>query len=191
MKIRFLLIPAAIIALISFASCKKNSVTNITKVDTVTNTLRDTVIKNTSDTVKITDTATHNVADTLSGSLNGTAFIADVDSYYQSGYGGSTYFNVNTSDASGNYYYFSASTLDAALTAKTYGASGDVTTSDYIEVDPSAGGYNASDNSTTITITSIVGAIVKGTFTGTLYPNGDNTQPGITITNGQFTFVTL
>jgi len=114
-----------------------------------------------------------------------------VDPYYQSGYGGSTYFDVNTSDASGNNYYFTASTQGAALTAKTYGAPTDATTGDYIEVDPAAGGYNASDNSTTITITSIVGAIVKGTFTGTIYPNGDNTQPGITITNGQFTFVTL
>jgi hypothetical protein len=178
MRIKFLLFPAVLIVLIALASCTKSTTTTITKVDTVL----------------YIDTTTQAASDSISADIDGLLFAADSGVYYNFDH---QYYNYGTwnvvefksDDAKGNDFHLWFGTSANAFTAKTYGAFGDNNTLAGIEFDSTGGGSFWTStilNPATITITSVTSTSVKATFNGTLYPDGDSTQPGKVITNGKF-----
>jgi hypothetical protein len=179
MKIK-LILASALVALIAFASCKKNTVTN-------------TVIVN--DTLKVPDTANYAISETISASFNGvadTATIPDYYEHYQDQINSNNYnaFDFDVSDSNNNRIYLDVETLNSSITAKTYGAFGDSTTIAKIQFNNSSYSGSTILNPNTVTITSISGPTVKGTFQGTIYANGDTTSTDKkVITNGKFTIV--
>jgi hypothetical protein len=180
MKIKFVLL-SAIVALIAFASCKKNTTTTITKVDTV---------------LYLDSTVHASLSDSISADVDGLLFAADSGVYlefYKNSYyvSGKTFneFDFQSYDSKGNDFYIGLGTLGNTFTSKTYGSYKDTTTYVGIEFDSTSGSNYWSVtvlNPATVTITSVKGASIKGIFSGTVYPYGDSTQPGKVITNGKF-----
>lgn len=188
MRIKLLLLSAVVIALITFASCKKTTTNTVTHHDTTT--------------VKTFDTSSYVLADSVSANINGVPFPAYVypytDYYQSSGYNGKTfnYLDIDPADSNYNYYDLYIGTSAAFYTAKTYGAFGDTTTSASIDFQLNGQYFYGGTvlNPNTITITSISGTKIQGTFQGTVYLNGDTTQTGANkavITNGKFSSAVL
>jgi hypothetical protein len=186
MRIKILLL-SSIVALIAFASCKKNTTTTITKVDSV---------------LYLDSTIHASLSDSISADVDGLLFAADSgaylefdkDSYYTNGVPFNE-FDFQSYDSKGDDYYIWLGTSANNFTPKTYGAFGDSTTYAGVEFDSTGGGYYYSStvlNPATVTITSVSGTTVKGTFSGTIYRYGDSTQTGSNkkiITNGKFNLV--
>ncbi len=174
-----LILASALVALIALASCKKNTVTK-------------TVIEN--DTVKVRDTTNYPVSLVISADIDGVPDTTTIPSYYE--YytsGGFNVFDFQDADSVNNNLYVGIETLSNKFTAKTYGSFGDSTTEGYFEyysTSTSSWFYGSTIlNPNTVTVTSIVGTTLKGTFQGTIYLNGDTTQTGSNkevITNGKF-----
>jgi|GEM_PF-6473635 hypothetical protein len=191
MKVKILLL-SGVIALIAFASCTKTTTNTITNTDTITS------IVNHTDTLKIIDTTTRAVYDSTSALIDGTAFSTNLYPYfqYQSNVPSNhlNLFYFSSADVAGQKYYVGIYTTSNVIRAKTYGSFGDSTTSAIIEFDSTATNYyfysSTVLNPTTVTITSINGTLIKGTFQGTIYRNGDSTGTGYNkkiVTNGKFT----
>jgi hypothetical protein len=187
MKIRLLLL-SSVVALIVFASCKK--------------TQTNTVIQHDTTTVKTFDTTSYAMVDSVFSDLNGTPFPAYaypyIYNYKSTGYNGNPfyYLEIDPSDSNNNYYDIYIGTSLPAYTARTYGAYGDTTTETDLDIYFNGKYYYGSTvlNPNTITVTSISGSSMKGTFQGTVYVNGDTTQTGSNkqvITNGKFSIRAL
>jgi hypothetical protein len=177
-----LILASAFVALIAFASCKKSTVTK-------------TVIEN--DTLKIPDTANYAISEIISADVNGVGDTATIPDYYEHyidniGSNASNAFDFDEYDSANNRFYLQVETLNNSITAKTYGAFGDSTTVSDVEFYQSGTGWYYGStvlNPNTVTITSIIGTTLKGTFQGTIYLNGDTTQTGSNkkvVTNGKF-----
>ncbi len=187
MKIRLVLL-STIVALIALASCKKTTTNTITQHDT---------------TKVITfDTSSYALADSVSADINGVPFPANVypyiEYYTDNGYNGKTFnfLDIDPSDSNNNYYDLYIATGSPSYSAKTYGAFGDTTTEAFIDFSLNGQYYYGSTvlNPNTITITSISGSTMKGTFQGTVYVGGDTTATGTNkavITNGKFSMAVL
>ena len=155
MKITYLPI-IALVALISFASCKKSSNSGVPKA-TLTATIDDTAYN-------------------FNGGFDGEAF----------NFGPEYGFEAEYKDTlNGNQFYITMGKFDTSkLALKTYYET-DTTLEMEIEFDHDGIEYDNGFTKITpfqVTLTSPN----QGTFSGKVYPNGDSTLPAKVITNGKF-----
>jgi hypothetical protein len=150
-----------------FASCKKNSSGNITTTNTLSATIKGDKLSFTTDISAGIEQYPSNPVD--------------------------LYFYAEAYDSIGNYLEVEADSYYKDLSPRTYGITGDSTAYTYVDFEPTGGGdyYNYTGMSNTVpsalvVITSL-GSSVQGTFSGTLYNNGDVTNAdSIVIKNGKF-----